>query len=132
MESNSNEFYPESFFEFSFSDDDDFDDDAELSESEINKLPKTRRAYRRYMTRKKEARLRKIVTNSNYCPTVGYVDWEIIDGEVVETGLYVKRSSNSRQQKWEKRLSSKITRKQYLPRKGNAYRRYYDYWWTLY
>ena len=131
MESNSNEFYPESFFEFSFSDDDDFDDDAELSESEINKLPKTRRAYRRYMTRKKEARLRKIVTNSNYCPTVGYVDWEIIDGEIVE-GQYVKRNSNSRQQNFEKHKSSKMARKQYLPRKGNAYRRYYDYWWTLY
>ena len=128
MEFNSNEFYPESFFEIPFSDDDFHD--AEISESEINKLPKTRRAYRRYMTRKKEAHIRKIVTG-HYRQTVGYVDWKIIDGEIVE-GQYVKRNSNSRQQKFEKHKSSKIVRKQYLPRKGNAYRRYYDYWWTLY
>ena len=48
-------------------------------------------------------------------------------------GKYIKYPKNSNCQRWMKRETSRKSRNcQDLPRKGNYYRRLFDYWWTLY
>lgn len=92
---------------------------------------KTGRAYRRVMLKQKTNRLMKIV-NSSYIPHAGYVDWGWVDNEWVQVGKYVKYPKNSNKQRWMKRYTSRVSRKTDLPQKGNAYRRCFDYWWTMY
>ena len=93
---------------------------------------KTGRAYRRMMKTRKHSALFKIVTDG-YRPHAGYVDWSEVDGKWMPTGKYIKYPKNSNCQRWWKKYSNKIVRKNMnLPQKGNRYRRVFDYWWTLY
>lgn len=91
----------------------------------------TGRAYRRIMKKSKEKRIMSIV-NRYYIPHAGYVDWGWVDNEWVQVGKYVKYPKNSNKQRWMKRYTSRVSRKTDLPQKGNAYRRCFDYWWTMY
>ena len=48
-------------------------------------------------------------------------------------GKYIKYPKNSNCQRWIKRETSRRFRNcEELPRKGNYYRRLFDYWWTMY
>ena len=92
----------------------------------------TGKAYRRQMRVKKNDELMRIVTR-HYVPHAGYIDWGFDGSTLLHSGKYIKYPKNSNRQKWMKRETSKKYRRQLdLPRKGNAYRRLFDYWWTLY
>lgn len=93
---------------------------------------RTGQAYRRQMHIKKNDELLRIVTR-HYVPHAGYVDWGFDGRSLLHSGKYIKYKKNSNCQRWIKRETSrKFRRRLDLPRKGNAYRRLFDYWWTLY
>jgi len=94
---------------------------------------KTGTEYRRAMAVKKRDDLMKIINNIGYNPYVGYVDWDWVDGVWQQTGKYIKYVKNSNSPKYWKRHSNRIVRrsKDSIPR-GNQYRKYFDYWWTLF
>jgi len=92
---------------------------------------KTGSAYRRQMKKQKFERAKKIATRT-YNPAAGYVDWEYVNGELIPVGKYVKYPKNSNKQQYFKRYSNKRVRRSSLPSKGNAYRRCFNYWWTMY
>lgn len=88
--------------------------------------------YRRQMHFRKNDRLMEIVTR-HYIPHAGYIDWGFDGRTLLHSGKYIKYPKNSNCQKWMKRETSHRIRKcEYAPRKGNFYRRLFDYWWTLY
>ena len=97
---------------------------------------KTGRAYRR----KQEIRARKHlyeIVSSKFCPTVGHLDCAYIDKEYKIVGNHVKRSSNSRTQKFIKKRTSHMLRQSVdrveLPPKGNHYRKpFFDYFFIIY
>ena len=109
---------------------------AQIEEQLLASLPpvskrRTGQAYRRRMHIKKNDDLLKIVTRQ-YAPHAGYVDWGFDGRTLLHSGKYIKKK-NSNCQRWMKRETSrKFRRRLDLPRKGNAYRRLFDYWWTLY
>lgn len=89
------------------------------------------RAYRRNKKQQKNERLLNILS-TGYMPHAGYVEYDFIDDIWTRVGNHIKYPRNSNRQKWMKRYTSKIVRKTNLPIKGNAYRKCFDYWWTMY
>lgn len=89
-------------------------------------------AYRREMRIRKNDSLMRIVTR-RYVPHAGYIDYGFDGDTLLHSGKYIKYPKNSNCQRWMKRETSRKSRNcQDLPRKGNYYRRLFDYWWTLY
>lgn len=81
---------------------------------------------------KKDDRLLRIIQRY-YIPHAGYVDCGFDSTTLLHSGKYIKYPKHSHCQRWMKRLTSKKTRRcTDLVRKGNEYRRLFDYWWTLY
>ena len=109
----------------------------EIERERCNALPcqpnrRTGKAYRRQMHIKKNDDLLRIVIR-HYVPHAGYVDWDFDGQTLLHSGKYIKYPKNSHCQRWIKRETSQKFRHQLdLPHKGNAYRRLFDYWWTLY
>ena len=109
----------------------------ELERERCDRLPppsnrRTGKAYRRQMHIKKNDELMRIVTR-HYVPHAGYIDWGFDGPTLQHSGSYIKYPKNSNCQRWWKKYSNKIVRKNMnLPQKGNSYRRVFDYWWTLY
>ena len=101
--------------------------------SEAKGHRKSGRCYRRLMTKHKDQRLRHMIrTERWYYPYRGYINWGFVDGIWQETGKYIKYPKNSLRQQYLKKLSShRVRRCEYLPPKGNHYRRLFDYWWQL-
>ena len=94
---------------------------------------RTSRQYRRRKGQEKSDRRLAIVQLSGYAPHRGYVDWGFEGRTLLHTGKYIKYPKNSKCQRWLKRVSSKKVRScPCLPRKGNGYRKVFDYWWSLY
>lgn len=94
---------------------------------------KTGRAYRRSCKNRKDKRKRNIIATGGYKPTIGYIDYDLIDGRWVEVGNHVKYPKNSNAQRFLKKQSNKKVRKFHGDiSNGNAYRRLFDYWWELY
>ena len=92
-------------------------------------------AYRRYMKRVKEKRLRSIIENYGLAPHVGWVvESQRVGADGNSCGVYIKYPKNSKHQKYLKAQTSRKNRRNYidLPTKGNKYRRVVDYWWELY
>lgn len=90
------------------------------------------RLYRRQLAVRKNDRLMKIVTR-HYVPHAGYIDRGFDGGTLLHSGKYIKYPKNSNCQRWIKRKTSRrIRNNNYAPRKGNYYRRLFDYWWSLY
>lgn len=109
-----------------------------VSETNLNDLVPTEskwrrgRAYRRLMKKREFDRLFRIVTRS-YVPHAGYVDWSYVGDQWRPTGRYIRYPKNSKTQRWCKRTScARVRKHKELPRKGNGYRRVFDYWWTIY
>lgn len=93
---------------------------------------RTGSAYRREMRIRKNDSLMRIVTR-RYVPHAGYIDYGFDGDTLLHSGKYIKYPKNSNCQRWMKRETSRKSRNcQDLPRKGNYYRRLFDYWWTLY
>ena len=93
---------------------------------------RTGSAYRREMRIRKNDALMRIVTR-RYVPHAGYIDYGFDGNTLLHSGKYIKYPKNSNCQRWMKRETSRKFRNcQDLPRKGNYYRRLFDYWWTLY
>lgn len=94
---------------------------------------RTGRQYRRRKGLEKSDRLLAIIQKARYGPHRGYVDWGFEGRTLLHTGKYIKYPKNSSCQRWLKRVSSKKVRAYpYLPKKGNGYRKVFDYWWMLY
>ena len=92
----------------------------------------SRRPYARENRAKKDDRLLRIIQRY-YIPHAGYVDCGFDSTTLLHSGKYIKYPKHSHCQRWMKRLTSKKTRRcTDLVRKGNEYRRLFDYWWTLY
>ena len=92
----------------------------------------SRRPYARENRVKKDDRLLRIIQRY-YIPHAGYVDCGFDSTTLLHSGKYIKYPKHSHCQRWMKRLTSKKTRRcTDLVRKGNEYRRLFDYWWTLY
>lgn len=83
------------------------------------------------MKKKKDKRLRHIIATIGYAPFVGYIDYGVINGRWEMIGKYIKYNKNSNRQRFYKKHSNRIVRKSDIPHKGNGYRRYFDYWWTM-
>lgn len=93
---------------------------------------RTGSAYRREMRIRKNDALMRIVTR-RYVPHAGYIDYGFDGNTLLHSGKYIKYPKNSNCQRWMKRETRRKFRNcQDLPRKGNYYRRLFDYWWTLY
>ena len=79
----------------------------------------------------------RIVTRG-YIPHVGYVKQhrhsQGFDGDtLLHSSKYIMYPKNSNRQRWMKRKTSRKVRNcGDVPKKGNYYRRLFDYWWTLY
>lgn len=90
------------------------------------------RKYRRVIGQHKKKRLMAIINRGGYNPARGCVDWGMVDGQWQPVGKHIKYPKNSNQQSFYKRHSNKVARRNELPKKGNGYRKHFDYWWTLY
>lgn len=90
-------------------------------------------AYRRSQKKKKDKRLRNIISSGGYKPMIGYIDYGFVDGVWQEVGNHIKYPRNSNAQRFLKRQSNKRVRRYTgnIP-KGNSYRKLLDYWWELY
>ena len=108
-------------------------EDRELTESApVQSSRRTGSAYRREMRIRKNDALMRIVIR-RYVPHAGYIDYGFGGNTLLHSGKYIKYPKNSNCQRWMKRETSRKFRNcQDLPRKGNYYRRLFDYWWTLY
>lgn len=97
-----------------------------------NRIKARHRRHRINRTRKK-ADLMRIIDYKKYSPHIGYVDCSFNGIKFVRTGRYIKFPKNSKCQKWMKKATShKYRANKDIPRKGNYYRRLFDYWWTMY
>lgn len=81
----------------------------------------------------KDDRLLQIINQGGYAPHIGYVAWDFEGKTLLHSGEYVKFRKNSNRQRWIKRETSRRIRNcKDAPRKGNYYRRLFDYWWEMY
>ena len=92
----------------------------------------TGRAYRRAMDRHKKGRLLKIL-DYGYHPEAGYLDYDFVDGVFQQTGNHIKYPKNSNRQVYWKNQANRAVRRYggCLP-KGNAYRKLFEYIYTVY
>lgn len=109
--------------------DDAFQEDVALAKP--HKPRKTGRAYRRQMRKQKKDKLMKIMT-CGHSPAAGYTDWGWKDGVYQPVGRYIQYPKNSnRQTFWKAYSNRKIRRYKGDVRKGNSYRRHFDYAWEV-
>ena len=86
---------------------------------------RTGRQYRRSQSIRHSDHLLFLIQHSGYAPNMGYIigDYERIT-TLLHSGLhiqYLKRKGNR-----------KVRKYRCLPKKGNQYRKVFDYWWELY
>lgn len=91
------------------------------------------RAERRYNTECKDKRLKRIISDGQYLPSRGYYK-HIYNYETHEYDQmdYIVYPQNSNLQKFLKKLTSRKLRHIKDVPNYNKYRRYLDYYWTLY
>lgn len=90
-------------------------------------------AYRKEQSVKKHNRLMELINGHCYNPARGYVDWGFVDGVWQPVGNHIKYPKNSNRQRYHKNQSNRKVRRFDGPiPNGNAYRKLYEYWWTLY
>lgn len=111
--------------------DDSNNEDYLDCEEECEQLNNRTFLYRRQTQKQKDFKRRKIINYGGYAPHVGYINWDWVDGKLIQTGNYIKYPRASNCQRWMKKLTSKRARKADVPN-GNGYRKVFDYWNTLY
>ena len=92
------------------------------------------RQYRRIQSIRHTDHLLSLIQHSRYAPNMGYI---IGDYEGLKTlhhsGLHIQYMKSSNRQQYLKRKANRRVRKYHgLPKKGNLYRKVFEYWWTLY
>lgn len=95
---------------------------------------RTGRQYRRSQSVRHTDRLLFLIQHSGYAPNMGYIvgDYERI-ATLLHSGLHIQYMKSSRRQQYLKRNGNRKVRKyRCLPKKGNQYRKVFDYWWELY
>lgn len=106
---------------------------AKINDASSQIKRKIRRRMQRIAKAQKDDALLRIICTAGYSPDIGYIDRDFNGTTLLHSGKYIKYPKNSNLQRWIKRATSKRYRKYLsLPRKGNHYRRLFDYWWTLY
>ena len=74
------------------------------------------------------------IQHSRYAPNMGYImgDYERLR-TLLHSGLHIQYMKSSDRQQYLKRRSNRKVRKYFgLSKKGNQYRKVFEYWWTLY
>ena len=92
------------------------------------------RQYRRTQCVKHSDHLLFLIQHSRYAPNMGYIkeDYERLR-TLLHSGLHVQYMKSSNCQRYLKRRSNRKVRKYFdLSKKGNQYRKVFEYWWTLY
>lgn len=95
---------------------------------------RTGRQYRRSQSIRHSDRLLFLIQHSGYAPNMGYIigDYEGIT-TLLHSGLHIQyMKSSSRQQYLKRKGNRKVRKYRCLPKKGNLYRKVFDYWWELY
>ena len=99
---------------------------------EERQTSKVRRLNRRYQKVYRDDRLLRIISNG-YGPHRGYIDFGYKGKTLLHSGKHVKYPARSDCQRWIKKTTSKKNRKyNHYPKKGNTYRRLFDYAWMMY
>ena len=94
----------------------------------------TGRQYRRSQSIRHSDHLLFLIQHSGYAPNMGYIigDYERIT-TLLHSGLHIQYMKSSNRQQYLKRKGNRKVRKyRWLPKKGNQYRKVFDYWWELY
>lgn len=105
--------------------------EADKPQGKLCEPRKTGRAYRRKMRKQKKEKLMRIMTYG-YKSGIGYTDWGWKDGVYQPVGSYIQYPKNSnRQTFWKAYSNRKIRRYKGDVRKGNSYRRHFDYAWEV-
>ena len=105
--------------------------EADKPQRKLCEPRKTGRAYRRKMRKQKKEKLLRIMTYG-YKSGIGYTDWGWKDGVYQPVGSYIQYPKNSnRQTFWKTYSNRKIRRYKGNIRKGNSYRRHFDYAWEV-
>ena len=92
------------------------------------------RQYRRMQSVKHSDHLLFLIQHSRYAPNMGYImgDYEGLK-TLLHSGLHIQYMKSSDRQQYLKRKANRRVRKyRGLPKKGNQYRKVFEYWWTLY
>ena len=95
---------------------------------------RTGRQYRRSQSIRHSDHLLFLIQHSGYAPNMGYIigDYERIT-TLLHSGLHIQYMKSSNRQQYLKRKGNRKVRKyRCLPKKGNQYRKVFDYWWELY
>lgn len=106
--------------------------DAQLCQTSGGR--RTGRQYRRIQRVRHDDRLLFLIQHSGYAPNIGYIigDYEE-KTTLLHSGLHIKYMKSSSRQQYLKRKANRKARKYHtLPKKGNQYRKVFEYWWTLY
>ena len=110
---------------------------AEILESTKNEPGCGRRSgrqYRRTQCVRHLDHLLFLIQHSRYAPNMGYImgDYEGLR-TLLHSGLHIQYMKSSDRQQYLKRRSNRKVRKYFgLSKKGNQYRKVFEYWWTLY
>ncbi len=91
----------------------------------------TGRAYRRIMKCQKDNRLLKII-RSHYVPHAGYISADFDGNTLHGTPAYIKYLAHSTKQRFLKKKTSKKIRKIKDVPNRNGYKKYQEYWWSIY
>lgn len=107
------------------------EDDTDLYEEYLRR--KEMRLFRRERNKLQIERLyRKLVNSGGYKPSIGlHYEWDAIKKEYIPTKR-IRYGKSSRCQQWLKKISSHKARRlslEQLTRKGNHYRKVFDYYW---
>ena len=92
------------------------------------------RQYRRTQCVKHSDHLLFLIQHSGYAPNMGYIiaAYERIT-TLLHSRLHIQYMKSSNRQQYLKRKGNRKVRKyRCLPKKGNQYRKVFDYWWELY
>ena len=110
---------------------------AEILESTKQKAGCNRRSgrqYRRIQSVRHSDHLLSLIQRSRYAPNMGYIIGDYEDLKTLRhSGLHIQYMKSSNRQQYLKRKANRRVRKYHgLPKKGNLYRKEFEYWWTLY
>lgn len=92
------------------------------------------RQYRRIQSVRHSDHLLSLIQHSRYAPNMGYIIGDYEDLKTLHhSGLHIQYMKSSNRQQYLKRKANRRVRKYHgLPKKGNLYRKVFEYWWTLY
>lgn len=106
----------------------------ESTEAENGCGRRSGRQYRRLQRVKHMDHLLFLIQHCGYAPNIGYImgDYERLT-TLLHSGLHIQFMKSSNRQRHLKRKANHMVRKyRGLPKKGNQYRKVFEYWWTLY